>query len=166
MTSFRSRPRFQHSSIKTAPEIKAVFNSVLPCIKEGIIGQVFDNHLILRIKDEDQHVWSPELSLNYEEDENGEFMVRGVYGPMPSIWTKLAFGHFVAAITAFFAFIIGGSKFMLDEPSYVLWLLPIGLLCNFLLYAMAQTGQKLGAEQMFTLHHFYEKMMDEKVHIS
>lgn len=166
MTSFRSRPRFHHTSEKTAPEIKALFTAALPCAEHGIIGQVFDNHLILRIQKEDQHVWSPQLSLDYEEDEQGEFMVRGVYGPMPSVWTKFAFGHFVAAITAFFALIIGGSKYMLGESSYVLWLFPIALLGNFLLYMMAQTGQKLGAEQLFTIHHFYEKTIGEKVHVS
>jgi hypothetical protein len=166
MTSFRSRPRFEHTSSKTALAIKEVFGKALPCVEDGIIGQIFENHLILRITPEDQHVWSPQLSLDYEEDEDGEFMVRGVYGPMPSVWTKFAFGHFVSAITAFFALIIGGSKYMLDESSYVLWLFPIALATHVLLYVMAQTGQKLGAEQLFTIHHFYEKTMKTKVHIN
>jgi hypothetical protein len=35
-----------------------------------------------------------------------------------------------------------------------------------ILYVFSQVGQKLGAEQTFTLHHFFEEVVHQKVHIS
>jgi hypothetical protein len=35
-----------------------------------------------------------------------------------------------------------------------------------ILYFVAQTGQKMGAEQTFQLHHFFEESIGETVHIS
>ena len=84
---------------------------------------------------------------------------------MPNIWTKFAFGHFLAGVTAFFALIIGGSKYMLNEQTYIPWFVPIAITSNVLLYMMAQAGQKLGSEQLFTLHHFYEKTIKQKAPI-
>ena len=33
------------------------------------------------------------------------------------------------------------------------------------LYLVAQFGQKIGAEQMFTLHHFFEDSIGHRIHI-
>ncbi len=165
MTSFRTRPRFKHTTTKTAPEIVKLFSDALPSTECGITGQVFEDHLSLRIVKEEQHVWSPQLSLDYEINEDGEMEVHGVYGPMPAIWTKYAFGYFVSLGIAFFALIIGGVQLMLGNSPLVLWLVPVSLTFVTILYIMAQTGQKLGAEQTFTLHHFYKRTMHVKVHI-
>jgi hypothetical protein len=35
-----------------------------------------------------------------------------------------------------------------------------------ILYFIAQTGQKMGVEQTFQLHHFFEESIGETVHIS
>tara|TARA_B100000809_G_C15063786_1_gene503424 strand:- start:467 stop:637 length:171 start_codon:yes stop_codon:yes gene_type:complete len=56
MTSFRSRPKFQHQTEKKAKEINKLFKQALLSTKNEIIRQVFDNHLILRINKNEQHV--------------------------------------------------------------------------------------------------------------
>lgn len=37
---------------------------------------------------------------------------------------------------------------------------------SLILYIVSQTGQKLGAQQMFSIHHFYEGVCQDKVVVS
>ena len=39
------------------------------------------------------------------------------------------------------------------------------LIMIIIIYLIAQAGQKIGAQQMFDLHHFYEETLGEKVYI-
>jgi hypothetical protein len=38
-------------------------------------------------------------------------------------------------------------------------------LAAVVLYIIAQFGQKLGVEQTFTLHHFFERSIGSRIHI-
>jgi hypothetical protein len=67
---------------------------------------------------------------------------------------------------ALFVTIIGTSQLMLELPGRILWILPFLGGMGFFLYILSQTGQKLGAEQTFTLHHFFEYTMERKTPVS
>ena len=47
----------------------------------------------------------------------------------------------------------------------MLWALPGFAVLAILVYIIAQAGQKLGAEQTFTLHHFFEGAVGGKARI-
>lgn len=164
MTSVRIRPRFQ-KQLSGPPEY------VADLIEQAMSKQDLDlhisrrpGHIILSVGDEERHYWSPQLDLSLERNEEGT-LIRGLYGPNGQVWTLFLFGYGSIAVLSMFILIIGGSRYMLDLPSGILWLLPVLGGLALLLYFFGQFGQKLGAEQTFLLHHFFEDTVHERIHI-
>ena len=165
MSSFRIRPRFKQVYSLSPDEAQQLLEDRLktdecPCVK----GNSAKGYLVVRIPEEEIHAWSPQLSLTIEEHEQG-CEIRGHYGPRPSLWALFTYGYAALGILALFAGIWGVSQMMLKKPAPVLWSLPVFAGLAVGLYLTAQTGQKLGAEQTFTLHHFFEETMGKRVHI-
>lgn len=162
MSSFRIRPRFKHQIELPVDDvherIMAAVENTDDVHAEGFVM----GHLHVRVPTADQHFWSPQLHLSTEEVEEGT-MIRGLYGPNPTVWGLFFFGYVSVGILFFFTGFWGLSRWSLDQPATVLWLLPVLGAVAVGLYLMAQFGQKIGAEQMFRLHHFYEGIFDNKV---
>jgi len=165
MTSFRIRPRFQVTVPNTPTQVEEGFKIRLAQPACPCIGRVIPGHTVLKIPAESQHYWSPQLDLSIEPHEEGT-LIRGLYGPNPSVWFMFAFGYGAVAILGMFIAIIGFSQVSLGNNAPVLWALPVlgGIAIG--LYIASQIGQKLGAEQTFTLHHFFEETIHARVHIT
>ena len=165
MSSFRIRPRFQKTIHLSPEELRAGLKARQEQTKNECIVHSTTGYVSIHIPRGEQHFWSPQLQMTLEEQEDGT-LIRGLYGPNPSVWTIFLFGYAALAILGFFAAMMGLSQLSLDMEPYMLWALPIMGLLAGLLYIIAQMGQKFGAEQMFTIHHFFEEVIKEKVHIS
>lgn len=166
MSSFRLRPRFQHF---TDLDVKAI-ESLVQKEKENADTDcdlsILSGYIVVRIPPEDRHFWSPQLSLSIEEEEeDGKTLIRGFYGPNPNTWALFTYGYAVLGIAFVFIGIWGMAKLTLDKAAHELWILPILGVLALTLYIIAQFGQKLGAEQMFKLHFFYQKVIGEKIKI-
>jgi hypothetical protein len=167
MTSIRIRPRFKDTYSLTPRELEELVRAKVkepdcPCTAKIIPG--FIN---LRILEKEQHFWSPQLSLSFELDEEGEkTIIRGLYGPNPTVWAIFTFGYGAISILALFLGFYGFSQFSLGQDSSILWSLPILGVAAIILYLVAQFGQKLGVEQTFTLHHFFEELVGHRIHLS
>ncbi len=164
MTSFRIRPRFQVIA-KNKPEgVEAELRARLAKEDCPCAGRVITGHAILKIPPNKQHFWSPQLDLSLESHEQGT-LIRGLYGPDPNVWVLFTFGYGAVGILALFISIFGFTRVSLGLNAPILWVLPgLGAIA-VALYIASQIGQKLGAEQTFTLHHFFEETIREKVHI-
>jgi len=167
MASFRVRPRFEIETDQPIPEIIervkiSLKNPDAPC--RGIAMQ---DHITLRMPDKERHFWSPQLSILMLEHENQPSKIRliGTYGPMPNVWTMFALSYLAIGVLFTFISIVGFSQKMLGMDSNILWLLPALAIVALILYLLSQFRQKLGAEQMFTLHHFFEESIGQKIHI-
>lgn len=166
MTSFRIRPRFQLRSDKSPEEIQTRIRSRLSDrVNCNCAGTVIPNHIVLRIPVTEEHYWSPQLTLNLEEDEEGT-LIRGLYGPKPSVWTMFTFAYVALGVALTFILFLGLSRYSLGMDSSILWMGVIPPLLGLGLYVSSQMGQKMGAEQTFTIHHFLEETLDERVQIS
>jgi len=165
MTSFRIRPRFRVEVELTPDEIKSRFREQIEHPEAPCIAAFFPQHIILRLPKEEQHFWSPCLELSLEEQEN-HTMIRGLYGPNPQVWTMFTLVYGAIGVLALFISIIGVSRVTLDMPAPILWVLPVLGAAALLMYIFSQTGQKLGAEQTFTLHHFFEKTVHQRAQVS
>lgn len=169
MTSFRVRPRFRRE-IRQSPETlsknieEQIHHQNSPFIMSSVPG--VHSHIILKIPTVERHYWSPQLSLTLEEQEDGQTLVRGLYGPAPSVWTLFTFGYAVLSILSFFAFALGFSQWNLGMPAPILWVLPIVLLLFIGMYVLAQLGQKMGAAQTYKLHYFFENLLEEQIGIN
>ncbi|GAB4408960.1 MAG: hypothetical protein OHK0053_35740 [Microscillaceae bacterium] len=164
MTSFRIRPRFRKEVALSPEQIRAAFRHKLSQEDTGCTVTFFTHHILLKVAPEAQHYWSPQLDLSMEETENGT-LIRGLYGPKPAVWTLFTFAYMVLGIFATFALMVGFSRWSLGLDAPILWLMPVFAGLAFLLYLGSQLGQKLGAAQLFLLHHLFEEIIRERVGI-
>ena len=129
-----------------------------------ISGLAMQDHITLQIPSESRHFWSPQLSVILY-DETPQTRLVGVYGPMPNVWIIFAFGYLGISTLLVFILIIGLSQKNLGLESPLLWWVPVLVALLLTLYLISQMGQKLGAAQMFTLHHEMENILGEKIPI-
>lgn len=164
MSSFRIRPKFTIFSKRKMDDIIHDTRILLQERGNNIRGLAMQDHITLQIPPEERHFWSPQLSVILYDEINQTRLV-GVYGPMPNVWIIFTFGYLGLSTLLVFILIIGLSQKNLGLESPVLWWAPV--LCALLagLYLFSQMGQKLGASQMFTLHHEMENILGEKIPI-
>ena len=158
-SGYRVRPRFK---VETEYPVEEVVTRIKESLKkEGspCKGQVHVSNTTLYLPQEEQHYWSPQLSLSFEETETG-CMVRGLYGPRPVVWTMFVFFYSIIGVAILFISVMGYSYLSLGKSGTILWLVPILLFVFLSLYLVAHFGQKLGHNQMITLHRFMEECME------
>ena len=148
-------------------EVVKLVQSHMETLNCGCSAVVRKNFILLRIRPEERHFWSPQLSLSFEVDEEDKdfTIIRGLYGPNPTVWAFFTYGYAALGILAMFLGMYGFSKYSLNQDHSILWSLPVLAGLAVILYLIAQFGQKIGAEQMFTLHHFFENSIGHRVHV-
>ncbi len=165
MSSIRIRPRFILSGSFTPEELISKIKTTLSMEDTDFYAEsLFENFVVIKLKKEYQHFWSPQLSLSIEKHESGS-LVRGLYGPRPAIWSMFVFLYIGIGVGVLFSALFGLAKMNLNLTAPILWLVPALLGLALLLYLSAQAGQKISAQQMFEIHHFFEKTLNRKVHI-
>lgn len=165
MTSIRVRPRFRKLVREPMEKLQTDLEHHVAQAEGRVVkGNSSPGFLVLKVPPEDTHFWSPQLSLEFEETEEGT-LIRGLYGPNPGLWALFAFGYAVIGIMALFTAIISSSAISLGKESPFLWLLPVYAVLALGLYLVGQFGQKLGAAQTFMLHHFFEEAIGDRVHV-
>lgn len=162
MTTFRIRPRFKQSIKGGNGQIEERIKQAL-ANNEQFVSNSLPEHITIKISAEMRHFWSPQLNLTFEQSE-GEVIIRGFYGPNPTLWAIFFFGYGAIGILSLFLGMWGFSRWSLGLPSQMLWGLPLLATLALVLYVSSQIGQKIGAQQMFDIHHFYEETVG-KVHI-
>ena len=165
MASFKIRPRFEIDVKENSESLLHKFLEEKEKAKCGCIIDAVPNHIVIKINRQEQHFWSPQLTLNFEDHEDGEgSKIRGLYGPNGNVWTLFTGSYFACGILITFISIIGFSRRSLGMDAPILWALPVLFSVVILLYIGSQMGQKLGAEQMFDLHHTAQEVLGEKIH--
>lgn len=163
MTSIRIRPRFKYNSLLSSIEIQER-------IKTGLLYEdrckaiTRTDYVVIHIRPQYYHYWSPQLMLSLEPSEKGT-LVRGLYGPSPSIWLLFTFGYALIGFVAMIVIIIGTSRWSLGMAAPILWLLPVLGVAVIGIYILGQLGQKLGSEQLYVIHHFLENALNERVQV-
>ncbi|MFK8006291.1 MAG: hypothetical protein AB8H03_07975 [Saprospiraceae bacterium] len=156
LPKYRVRPRFQVATSFTLEQLVEKIKISLAKENTPCKGWIhISGHGKLLIPRKHQHYWSPQLSLTIEAVEEGS-LLRGLYGPRESVWTLFMFFYFLIAFATVIISIIGLSNLYLGKPGLVLWLVPILILIFLTLFLVAFFGQKLGHDEMVTLHHFLE----------
>ena len=68
-------------------------------------GKIVDHHVIIDVNQKEQHFWSPQLHVEIEENEENTTLVKGLFGPKPTVWSLFMFIHFGVAV-AFIVFLV------------------------------------------------------------
>lgn len=149
-------------------EVADAVRAYLSTLDCGCSARILPNFIVMNICPQNRHFWSPQLSISFEVDEEDPnyTVIRGLYGPNPTVWAFFTYGYAALAIIGTFLGMYGFSLYSLGKDATILWVLPVLALCALALYIVAQMGQKIGAEQMFTLHHFFEESIGHRVHVA
>lgn len=164
MTSIHIRPRFTQTLSLTPNEIIERVQDRLDSEGATCIGACYPTFIELRILPKDQHFWSPQLMLNFENAVEGT-KIEGVYGPAKNVWSLFWLMYLFLGLATMWILIHSGVRWSLGMDMPMLWGLAVTGVGLVAVYMFAQTGQKIGAEQMFTLHHFWEEAVGDRVHI-
>lgn len=153
---YRVRPRFQVTSSDPPEVIEDKLRTGLDEEGAPCKGKVHSGYVSLQLPLEEQHYWSPRLTVTLEELDEGS-LVRGLYGPRPAVWTMFVFFYSLIGFALVIVTIIGFANLSLDKSGAVLWLVPVLVIAFRSLYLVAFFGQKKGHDEMVVLHTFLEK---------
>ncbi len=153
---YRIRPRFQVTSPDTTDDIEERISVGLDADGAPCVGKVYSGYVSLQLPLEEQHYWSPRLTVTLEEFEEGS-LVRGLYGPRPAVWTMFVFFYSLIGFALVIVSIIGMANLSLDKSGAVLWLVPVLIIAFLSLYLVAYFGQQKGHDEMVVLHTFLEE---------
>lgn len=159
------RPRFKLELKESPEELSKKIKTALEQTGAPCLGKVKPNYAALYPRTEDQHYWSPQMSLSFLDSEEGEgCTLYGLIGPRPTIWTMFVFFYSAVGFAAFIIAMIGLTNMTLEKPNTILWTLPALGLVFFSIYLVAYFGKKKGHDQMHMLHEFVEKSLEIKIH--
>jgi hypothetical protein len=164
MTSFRIRPRFRQFRNEKPEEIENTLRRKIEGNKDQFTGIFMGGHITIKVNPRNRHFWSPQLNLSLETIQDIT-VIRGLYGPNPTVWAIFFFGYATLGIILVITGMFLLSQYMLGLDTKLWWVMPFCIFSALVLYVIAQMGQKIGASQMFDLHHFYEETIGEKISI-
>lgn len=164
MSSFKLRPRTKVELNKSIEEISNDFKTAIDNSNK-IVGTVAKQFIILKINQKERHFWSPQLTIMVEDNPDG-VTLRGLYGPKQSIWAMFAFTYGVLGMLATVFAIWGAVEIQLYDDPTMFYFIPVIIILGIVTYIIAQLGQKIGAEQMYDLHHFFQEITNTNVHVN
>ncbi len=162
MSSFKIRPRFKQIITGNKEELEQRLLDGIKKEEAQFATSHLPGHLYIRIHPNKQHFWSPQLHLSFEQDAD-KVIIRGLYGPNPTVWAIFFFGYVALGILTLFIGMWGLTRYSLGLDSSILWAVPVFAAIALVLYISAQAGQKLGAQQLFHIHHLYEELAGKHV---
>jgi hypothetical protein len=156
MTSFRVRPRFEHTLELSPDEARARLLQYFAGQSPGFEVRAFPGFIGLHIGDRERRVWSPRLFLTLECTVEGRTRIQGTYGPEIEVWSVFLYGYMITGLLGTFAGVLAIAQTIIDAEPWALWVVGAMGFAATLLYLGAQFGQKLGAWQTFQLHQTYQ----------
>ncbi len=151
----RMRPRFE--VVVSCPSQAAAdrLSAALEQVDAPCRGRVFGGHAVLYVLDREERVWSPFLSLDLVGHPEGT-LVRGLFGPKPSVWSLFMAAYAICGFLAVFASGFAFAQWSIGKPPWALAVFPLAALGALATYALARYGQQRGRDQMDRLRGFLD----------
>lgn len=149
------RPQFEIPVPGDGQAVFARLRDQLEAPDAEFFGQVRSNHAFVRHPEEERSLLSPHLNLDLREGESGT-VLHGRFSPRPNVWTGFMALFFTIGMVGVSGLVWGLSQYMLDGPTWAIWLAPASLALIAFIYGAAFIGQGLSNEEMFELRAFVE----------
>ncbi|MEZ6188793.1 MAG: hypothetical protein R3F62_27795 [Planctomycetota bacterium] len=120
---------------------------------------VLGRHVEVRIREAEHHLWSPQLTLELDDAEQGSEL-HGLFGPNPGIWTTFVAAYGFVGLSMFFGGLFGLSQQVAGQSAWGLWILPVGAVCLVGIYLGSLYGQRLAGDQMRQLVDFLHAALE------
>ncbi|TXD81646.1 GTP-binding protein [Subsaximicrobium wynnwilliamsii] len=157
------RPRFS-LELDQDPELLLSAFENAGRAKEGFVTSRVDDHVFIRFPKSKQTFWSPQLHLEISKMEAQPTVLKGLYGPNPTMWTLFMFLHFFVATL----FISAGIWLYTNTRLGAATTLPLVALILlfilwFVLYFVGRLGRKFGKDEMLLLQDFMYKILNATI---
>jgi hypothetical protein len=155
------RPRFSLELTDQPEKLLTAFENAGANNAAFVISRI-DDHVFIRFPKQKQHFWSPQLHLEIYKIENQPTVLKGLYGPSPTVWTLFMFLHFVIGILFIGAGIWAYTNIVLDEPLTIpVVALAVLFVLWFVLYFSGRLGKQAGKKEMVLLQNFLTETLKE-----
>lgn len=151
----RMRPRFEVVAPCPAQMAAERLQEALDRPGAACRGRVFGGHAVLYVSESEERVWSPFLSVDMGGHREGT-LVRGLYGPKPSVWSLFVASYAICGFMAVFAVGFAFAQWSIGQAPWALAVFPLAALGALVTYALARYGQRRGREQMVGLRQFLD----------
>jgi len=157
------RPRFKIDVEESQQDLLQKFKSNLDNDECKYCSKIIDGHIVIDVPKEEDHFWSPQLQIEIEKVTEKQSLVKGLFGPKPTVWTLFMFIHFLLG-TAFIGFsIMGYVQYLLKKDATLAYTMLVAIpVIWVLMYFFGRIGRRAGHKQMQELHDFMEKTLGEK----
>lgn len=161
MSRPRARPRFTLDLPQPPDQVTERVRVRLNTPGAKVRGSVFRRTVLLTVRKEDEHFWSPHLDVQLEDAPGGGTRLAAMFAPHPQIWTSFVAIQFLFALLSLGAAMFLTSALMLGRELTV----PIVSLIAMLFgggfsYGAAYVGQGFGSEQMYELRAFLDHCLE------
>ena len=156
------RPRFKIELARSNEVVLNDFKNAKALQSEFIVTRVED-HVFIRFPKGVQKFWSPQLHLEINSIDDNSCVIRGLFGPSPTVWTLFMFLHFLVA-GLFIAFGIWTYTNWSLEQNFI-WQASITVLMVFIwfaLYFIGRFGKASSVNEMKMLNDFMHKVLEHK----
>lgn len=154
----------------SVPHLRPRFQTLVPCHPQQAFekfklrlaqpdcsfeGTVLERFISVTVKPEEQHYWSPVLTVQSEPVAEGT-RLRGHYGPHPNVWTLLLAMAAAICFSGIFVTMYGCAQLLLGDTPWALLAIPGTALGLGAIYGVAFMGQWRARAQMLQLKSFFD----------
>lgn len=151
--SLRHRPRFDLRVDLDPAAAEALLRDALVQTELPIRGAHFPGQFELQVKDAARHVWSPHMSVLFEQRDDGT-RVTGHVGPNMAIWSLFITAYGALGIFTTAGLTFGYSQWSLGQTPYGFWFAGACALATVAVWALGKLGERLATPQTEQLHEF------------
>lgn len=147
MPWFRLRPTFTIALAESRDLVLEKIGRGFPLVQSAEQVLLYGDYGELHLPPAEHRLWSPHLSWNIQED-GAQSRLYGRFAPRVNVWCVVWIVYLLAVFTLFFALVIGATQQLVGHYPWGYWLAVGSALVWFGVYAAAQIGQQLSADQM------------------
>ena len=83
------RPRFKLEYNESQQDLIAKFKDNLKNADCKYSCKIVDEHIVIDVPRDENHFWSPQLTIEIEKGETEKTIVKGLFGPKPQVLPRL-----------------------------------------------------------------------------
>lgn len=148
----RMRPRFTGYAPHDRPRFQELLQNAIDS-SPGVRGTTFEHSAVLKVAENQQHFWSPQLHLALDDGED-QTIIHGRFSPHPTVWSGFLALYLAIAFSGIIGVIFGTSQLTLGVTPTGLLAGPVAIVLTVIVYLAARFGRRLGRDQMIELSTF------------
>lgn len=162
-SDIRLRLRFYKDVDENCKAIREKFVVYKKTMSPDFLMKIRGNHIQLTVSGDKHAYWSPHLTIELEEKEQGKEQthIRGLFGPAQTLWTFFIFLHFIIAGIFLTFSMFAYTNYSLNKPiTSNIIIMGLMLVCWILLYFIGRQTRANGYGQMDELEVELEKILN------